>query len=292
MKGLTKITRNNLKRIHTSINNAFKTCECCNLPLPSWVEISLIDYCTRKCIFCPRSNPKNAPNQKHLFMSIGLIKKIVKDLSDIKFKGTIIFSGYGEPLTSPNILLAVKELSTVSRIEIVTNGDLLTQKMISNLYKSGTSFISVSLYDGFKQKNKFEKIFKTLKISENRYILRDRKYTPDEDFGKMLTNRAGLIHLKNQKPVLKTAQCFYPHYAMVIDWNGDVLLCTHDWNKKIKCGNIAFSTIHDIWIGPVYKKYRDFLNKGNRIYSPCSECNCEGILHGKSHANYWKKYEN
>ena len=30
---------------------------------------------------------------------------------------------------------------------------------------------------------------------------------------------------------------------MTIDWNGDVLVCMQDWNKKIKFGNIQANTL-------------------------------------------------
>ena len=31
------------------------------IPMPTWVELSLIDVCNRKCIFCPKSDSKVAP---------------------------------------------------------------------------------------------------------------------------------------------------------------------------------------------------------------------------------------
>ena len=32
------------------------------IPKPTWVELSLIDVCNRKCIFCPKSDPDVAPD--------------------------------------------------------------------------------------------------------------------------------------------------------------------------------------------------------------------------------------
>ena len=32
------------------------------LPNPTWVELSLIDVCNRKCIFCQKSNENIAPD--------------------------------------------------------------------------------------------------------------------------------------------------------------------------------------------------------------------------------------
>ena len=33
-----------------------------DVPKPTWVELSLIYVCNRKCIFCPKSNEDVAPD--------------------------------------------------------------------------------------------------------------------------------------------------------------------------------------------------------------------------------------
>ena len=47
--------------------------------MPTWIELSLIDVCNRKCTFCPKSNENIAPDtfQK---MSRTLIDKIHDEL--------------------------------------------------------------------------------------------------------------------------------------------------------------------------------------------------------------------
>ena len=74
---------------------------------------------------------------------------------------------------------------------------------------------------------------------------------------------------------------------MTIDWNGDVLVCMQDWNKKIKFGNIHSNTLLEIWKNKIYSKYRMSLIKGSRKLSPCNKCNADGTLHGGNHANAW-----
>ena len=32
------------------------------MPIPSWIELSIIDVCNRSCSFCPKSDPKIAPD--------------------------------------------------------------------------------------------------------------------------------------------------------------------------------------------------------------------------------------
>ena len=74
---------------------------------------------------------------------------------------------------------------------------------------------------------------------------------------------------------------------MTIDWNGDVLVCMQDWNKKIKFGNIHANTLLEIWQNKIYSKYRMSLIKGSRKLSPCNKCNADGTLHGGNHADAW-----
>ena len=48
-----------------------------DLPMPSWVELSLIDVCNRKCSFCPKVDEKVAPDtfQK-------MTRKIIDEIHD------------------------------------------------------------------------------------------------------------------------------------------------------------------------------------------------------------------
>ena len=55
-----------------------------NIPLPSWIEISIVDACNRTCSFCPKSDDNIAPNT-YQKMEMSLIKKLCKDLKKINF---------------------------------------------------------------------------------------------------------------------------------------------------------------------------------------------------------------
>ena len=80
-----------------------------DLPMPTWVELSLIDVCNRSCSFCPKSDPKVAPDTYQI-MSRKLIDKIHDDLKAINYKGAIALAGYGEPLLHKDIKYIVDKL--------------------------------------------------------------------------------------------------------------------------------------------------------------------------------------
>jgi radical SAM protein with 4Fe4S-binding SPASM domain len=145
------------------------------------------------------------------------------------------------------------------------------------------------MYDGEYQIAKFEKLMADAGVANDRYILRDRWHSEDDSFGLKLTNRSGVLDFGPDPKDFKHTPCFYPSYSMAIDWNGDVLQCVQDWNKKVKYGNIGISQLRDIWKSISYHKSRIKLQSGKRNKSPCSECNADGCFHGFNHVNEWAR---
>ena len=188
-----------------------------------------------------------------------------------------------------DILYITKKLSEAASVEIVTNGDVLTSKMLKNLYLAKASRVLISMYDGPEQIKKFKKIIKKSKVPSDLIILRDRWYDKDNNFGVKLTNRTGTIKIGNQVSNSTHTTCFYPSYQFLIDWNGDVFLCPQDWQRRMSMGNMMQESIFDIWSGKIMSKYRKELLKGKRNLSPCSSCNAQGTLLGHNHAKIWRQ---
>ncbi len=255
-------------------------------PLPSWIELSPIDVCNRTCVFCPKADQSIAPDQNHVLPEV-LYTKMAKELREIGFKGTIMLAGYGEPLLNKNISKMIQEFSNFCNVEITTNGDPLTISLIKSLYASGVKKIIVSMYDGEEQIKQFDDMFTQASITKEQYILRDRWYTKEENYGVKLTNRAGV--LGNSNSITTNSKCYYPFYSMMVDWNGDVFLCTQDWNRRIKTGNLMLNTVLEVWTSNIINKYRKHLFEGNRDLPPCNRCDADGKLHGEEYAEIWKK---
>ncbi len=248
-------------------------------------------FVIENAVFCPKADDKVAPDtfQK---MTRKIIDEIHDQLLEIHFTGTISLCGYGEPLLHKDITYIVKKLSNVSNVEIITNGDVLSSKRLQDLYLANASKVLVSMYDGPEQIEKFEKMKKNANVPEDLLILRDRWYDKYNDFGVKLTNRAGTINTGIQEKVDKNKACFYPTYQCLIDWNGNVYLCPQDWQRKVSMGNIMQETFYEIWIGSALTKYRQNLLLGKRCSSPCKDCNADGTLLGKNHAEKWSTIYN
>tara|TARA_Y100000996_G_scaffold412417_1_gene398463 strand:+ start:404 stop:1687 length:1284 start_codon:yes stop_codon:yes gene_type:complete len=285
-KPLFKTIEVNLKRRTVIVDDVLSFHK--NKPIPSWIELSIIDVCNRSCSFCPKSDPKIAPDT-YQKMQINLINKLAKELKEIGYKGSVVLCGYGEPMLHKDINIICKKLSEVSFVEIVTNGDTLKPKKIKELYINNVNKLLVSMYDGPHQVEKFNKMIKESGVPKDFVILRDRWYDEKKDYGLKLTNRTGTINIGKQEEIGKYKKCFYPSYQFLIDWNGDIFLCPQDWQRRVTMGNMMQEHIFDIWSGKIMEKYRKDLIDGKRINNPCTLCNAEGTVLGKNHANAWAK---
>ena len=285
-KPLFKTIKINLKRRSVIVNDVISTFK--DKPIPSWIELSIIDVCNRTCSFCPKSDPKIAPDT-HQRMQLSLISKLSNELKEIKYKGSVVLCGYGEPLLHKDINIITKKLAEVSFVEIVTNGDPLTPKKIRDLYVNNANKLLISMYDGNHQIDKFNKMVKDSGVPDDFVILRDRWHGSDKDYGLKLTNRTGTISIGDQEEVGKYTKCFYPSYQFLIDWNGDIFLCPQDWQRRITMGNMMQEHIFEIWDGKIMNKYRKDLISGKRNNNPCKVCNAEGTLLGIKHAKKWKE---
>jgi len=88
-----------------------------------------------------------------------------------------------------------------------------------------------------------------------------------------------------QEPLKK--KCTYPSYTFFIDYNGDVLMCSHDWGKKMILGNMKNQNFLDIWTSKKSNFVRKKLNGADRNFSPCNVCDVEGTLIGNEQSKAW-----
>ena len=263
------------------------------LPLPTEIEISESGTCNRKCSFCPRSAPSFEDIKE--FISKDLVNKISAELSELDYKGVVRFSGFVEPMLDKKIFDHIdtfKKFCPKSRIEMVTNGDPLNIDRLKKLFDNGLDKILISVYDGKEDVIKFQNMIDKLKLKKDQYIIRDRSLSEEYDFGITLSNRAGMMENAEYK-IAKTVSplknpCYIPSYTLFFDYLGDVLMCPHDWGKKIILGNLKKEKLIDIWFKDKAIKIRNILVNSNRNFSPCNVCDVDGTLMGKTNAEYFK----
>ena len=269
-----------------------------NIPLFSIVEFNITGSCNRNCSFCPVSNP-NVYTKVKDGLERELFEKIVKDLQEINYEGKILFSAFSEPLLHKQvedlIAIAKKYLPNI-RLEIVSNGDLLTVKKLKKLYEAGLDTINISMYDGSHQIEYFENMRVEANVPDDMVVLR-RRYFENGNYGITISNRVGLVDSNEYRDEQEEAivelplkkQCYYPFYMIVVDYNGDVLLCPHDWNKTLKFGNLKDEKLFDVWNGKALNGIRKRLSNSDRNFGACKSCDVLGTVIGKESFDVWNK---
>ena len=295
----------NKKFIDPNIKNKSKTVEDNiqlfmfngeKLPLPTEIEISESGTCNRTCSFCPRS-AANFVDKKEFITNL-LHEKLCIELKELNYKGTIRYSGFVEPMLDKNIfnlISMVRNYLPESNIEMVTNGDPLNLKRLKKLFLSGLNKILISAYDGKKESDMLEDLCVQANLTEKQYIVRHRYYSEEQDFGITLSNRSGLMaeaefKIEALKEPLKKA-CYIPSYTFFLDYQGDVLMCPHDWGKKVILGDLKKEKLIDIWFSKRFMSIRKMLNKSNRNFKPCNVCDVEGTFMGKKNSEYFNSQQ-
>tara|TARA_R110000787_G_scaffold89306_2_gene189137 strand:- start:1511 stop:2422 length:912 start_codon:yes stop_codon:yes gene_type:complete len=283
-----------IKRKSAHISSALSRNTHGRAPLPGVVEVSESGTCNRKCSFCPRSDP-NYPDIKE-FIAPALLHKLSAELGELGFGGIFLFSGFVEPLLDKNIYQHIRTVSSNipnARVEMVTNGDVLNEARLLKLFENGLTTLLISVYDSAEDAERFEQMCIKADLSEHQFVIRHRYLPPEEDFGITLSNRAGAM--SNAEFVIDDAveplrePCFYPSYTFFMDYNGDVLLCPHDWKKAKVVGNLTDQSFSEIWLGKGFMGARKSLKCGDRTKAPCQRCDVKGTLIGKEHADAWEK---
>jgi len=238
----------------------------------SMVEFNLLNHCNRNCYFCPVLTTEQ-PEQ----LSLSLFVKVLNELNKIDYTGGISFSGFSEPLMHTKLFELIKLIKLKvpkSSLTICTNGDFLNKEILYKLFDLGLDKLNISKYENY---NKYID-----EINHPKVEIRDRT---KKDF---INNRAGAIKTASKLPV--NSICYYPFYALYIDYNGDIQFCPHDYNKQLILGNVKKSSIINLWnFGSKINKIRTMLHNGYRKLPPCSNCDVDGTLKGKESYEIWKE---
>ena len=254
------------------------------------LELTLTGLCNRFCSFCPRNDPEIFKSTK-TYLSPEILNKIYKTLSIYNYAGRISIAGFGEPFTHnqlDEILKDTREILPKSTIDIITNGDFMKTKLMKKILENDHyDRILISAYDGESQVENLITNFSSY-IDKGKIVVRKRYLTKDADELLLFSNRTGLVDYGNKQDAKKNI-CFYPFYNIFIDSNGDVILCSHDWEKNKIFGNIYEKDILDIWFSEEYQKFRETIADNGRKEMPCATCNVDGRLYGKDTFLQWNR---
>ena len=207
------------------------------------VEIEVFSYCNRTCWFCP--NSKIDRRSTNRYMSEALYSRIVLDLAEIDYRGTITYSRYNEPLADRIILTRLRQARAAlpdARLSTHTNGDYLTRDYLEALRDAGLNRIIVMTYPGnddqFSDRDILTRM--TAKVQELGLPCQFTRVEPGVRYSAALTyegmeinmdarnfavagtDRGKLVPLPSY---VRTSWCPVVFTDLYIDWNGNVVPC-------------------------------------------------------------------
>lgn len=273
-------------------NLAFHSIE--ELAFPREIQLQTHTACNAACVMCPYATVYSSV--PHGRMSLDLFKKLIDECSEYDVWDLKPFL-MNEPLLDrrlPSMIRYARARLPHVTIGFSTNGQLLEGGIAEELLECGLDEIWVNFngntaatYERIMKGLTFERTrrnvidFKTRAVQQgaqiNVYIstvetkLTLQEISASESFWRQydipvmttpLNNRGGNLHTEEIR-VLSDIRgyrvCDRPFYKMYIAHNGDVLLCSSDWRRETIVGNVADSSIYDVWHSRNQARIREWL---------------------------------
>jgi cyclic pyranopterin phosphate synthase len=216
-------------------------------------EIEVNTACPRRCSYCPNSIAELRGSDRH--MSRDLFLKTIVELAAADFVGRLSFHLYSEPLLRKDL----HELVAIARralprtfLVLLTNGDLLTESRYQQLLDAGIDRFLVTRHDDKPMPQR---------------PLQDVQHWTDMT----LTSRSGVV-VRQSGPLRRP--CYAPSEMLIVTFDGDILLCHEDGERQTAIGNLATSSLRDIWFASDAVRRRRLLQQGDRaaVGGICARC--------------------
>ncbi len=263
---------------------------------PEYIQIETNIACNAECPFCPQKSLRRRPHR----MPDEVWMKIIDDTRSlgITYRPFLI----NEPLSDKRMgkIMQYIRKDDTARIEINTNGELMTEDMAHDILDAGIDVIRFSI-DGFSEQTfsqsrvgvdyertvdrtlKFVRLAKKkggAKRIEVRMIDMDINRREQETYKQFWAN-AGAIPIITSfyrwpwEPGVECVRlpCLKVLREMFFYVNGKATICCWDSHERAVIGDVTKQHVLDIWNGAINQKYRSTLAEGRRDeILLCSRC--------------------
>lgn len=286
------------------------------LKVPFFIGLAVSDFCNFHCVYCKHSQPASG-NEKMLswdeFVHIGEEIKQLYSKGEQKAK-VISICGIGEPLTNkllPEMIKYCKDNDLADRIELTTNGSLLTHELSKRLIEAGLTRLLVSVQginvEEYRKVCGYDIDYEHF-VDELRYFYENKKdcsvYVKTVDialkdgeqdkFYDLFSPIADVVNIESVIDIFdgvdysnldvdksisrygyvcKEQKCCSDIFMRaLIETNGLVGVCGCHY-PPLYIGNIQNQHLSDIWNGEMHKKYMKLHLSGSRNEIPlCADC--------------------
>lgn len=282
------------------------------LDTPLVIQLEASGFCNLESCFCPCGNDDTRKLMPQDIMDEESFDLFIKQCLEFPQAIKVLrFIGIGEPLVNPKIVNFVKkakESKAFERVEITSNGLLLTKELSDELIRAGLDVLLVSLES--TDERRFKKIANRNvdlgKLKENlQYFYyhenESKLYIKTTDLGvenkeefykeygpfcdyiyveKIIENwpeflagaTEGAVRYQIDEYQKSKKVCIQPFKLLCLAANGDVMPCSVDWKRILKLGNIKEESLLSIWNGDRRKNLLLSLLKDEKCPF-CSHCN-------------------
>tara|TARA_B100000315_G_scaffold257259_1_gene305531 strand:- start:30 stop:833 length:804 start_codon:yes stop_codon:yes gene_type:complete len=190
--------------------------------------------CNGRCTFCSASLGNDKREDR--IIPTELHNKIISELSELNFRGLIGYYNNNEPLLDkrlPVLIKYAKNKLTGAYIRVLTNGLLLSERIVEDLYNAGLDWLCINCYEE-KAKTKIKKIYNKIREKHSDFRVEMNLRKQDE----ILLNRAGKVPNKAPLNYSLSSFCWNPFAQMIITPDGKVPLCCQDFYVEEEMGNV------------------------------------------------------
>lgn len=241
-------------------------------PVFKFLMIETVNRCNGKCAFCP-ANVK-AEKRDYKQMPDVLFKKIIDELTEMHWKGSIFLQVNNEPFIDKRILQFAeyirKELADC-RICVITNGTLLNVDKIRQMTELVDELIINDYSEYYRLSPHLKELYRYVRKKAEEFskmeIVINRRFS-----GEVLATRAGSAPNKPTKNNRINYSCIYPFTDLIIFPDGKVGMCCNDCYEVTNFGDINESSLYEIWTNDKFRLLRTSMKQGRNDYAFCKEC--------------------
>lgn len=280
--------------------------------LPPMIILDITNACNLRCIHCPHAEIQSRADFRPTHLPYEHFERVLIELEAHDQPCLLRFVGDGEPLLHPKLLDMVEQAKARCRcvVNLTSNGTLLTPGRSDRLLDAGIDLIDVSIdavtkpvYESVRRGASYERLmlnmFHLLRTRNQRraptkvmvsFIEQDENFVEKGVFQmfweplvdyvmvRQLHSASGQVkqhesRRRNEAPARDRYPCPHLWKRLTVDFLGRIKFCAHDWEEGSVLGNIASSTLREIWQGVALQRLRECHRAGDfSSDSICKEC--------------------
>lgn len=289
------------------------------LSTPYSIYVFPSTYCNFKCVYCAHMFSPEEIKEKYglerQHMTLDTYRETIAQMAEFPERFRLLsLTGQGEPLMNKHIAEMVriaKEAGVAERIEIISNGRLLSNKMADALIEAGLDTLRISLqglnsekyreiggvkvdFDElheniryfYRRKNNTDLFVKIMDIAidkgdENLFYDKFRDCSDRMYIERMLPAYSGVAitagmqvdYDRYGRKITQRGACPLAFYMLGVFPEGDVEPCDTIY-KPIVLGNVHHDRLIEMWRGEKLREFWRLHLRGERRNNPkCATCN-------------------